>query len=167
MAGSAIRRYMRRMLTRAIVLVLAAAPLVARAQQPVLGGRGVPIIERGGLRFKDLNRNGTLDVYEDWRRTPAERARDLVGRMTLEEKAGVMMHGTARSVGPMGVAGVGTQYDLARNSALIDTAKVNSLITRLRGTPAELAEQNNALQQIAEGTRLGIPLTVSTDPRHH
>jgi beta-glucosidase len=155
------------MLTRAFVLVLAAAPLARGQQQPALGGRGVPIIERGGLHFKDLNRNGSLDLYEDWRRPPAERARDLVGRMTLEEKAGVMMHGTARTGGPMGVAGVGAQYDLARNRALIDTAKVNSLITRLRGTPAELAEQNNALQQIAEETRLGIPLTISTDPRHH
>jgi beta-glucosidase len=155
------------MLTRAIVLVLIAAPCVARAQQPVLGGRGVPIIEFAGLQFKDLNRNGMIEPYEDWRRTPAERARDLVGRMTLEEKAGVMMHGTARTGGPMGIAGVGAQYDLAGNRALIDTAKVNSLITRLRGTPAELAEQNNALQEIAEGTRLGIPLTISTDPRHH
>ncbi len=154
------------MLTRILAILLAAAPL-ARAQQPLLGGRGVPIIERDGLRFKDLNRNGTLEPYEDWRRTPAERARDLVGRMTLEEKAGAMMHGTARTGGAMGVAGVGAQYDLARNRALIDTAKVNSLITRLRGAPAELAEQNNALQEIAEGARLGIPLTISTDPRHH
>jgi beta-glucosidase len=155
------------MLRRVLVLVLAAAPLIARAQQPTLGGRGVPIFELGELHFKDLNRSGTLDPYEDWRRTPSDRARDLVGRMTLEEKAGVMMHGTARSVGPMGVSGVGTEYDVARNRALIDTAKVNSLITRLRGAPAELAEQNNVLQQIAEGTRLGIPLTISSDPRHH
>ena len=115
--------------------VLAVAPFLAGAQQPVLRARTVQIIARDGLRFKDLDHNDSLDVYEDWRRTPEDRARDLVARLTLEEKAGLMMHGTARSVGPLSVAGVGTQYDLAANRTLIDSAKVNSFITRLGGTP--------------------------------
>ncbi|HET9797911.1 MAG TPA: glycoside hydrolase family 3 N-terminal domain-containing protein [Gemmatimonadaceae bacterium] len=139
----------------------------AQRAQPVLGTRSVPVIEKDGLRFRDLDRNGQLDAYEDWRLTPAARARDLVARMTLEEKAGAMMHGTARSGGPMGAAGVGGAYDTAANRALIDGAKVNSMITRLGGAPAALAAQDNALQEIAERTRLGIPLTISTDPRHH
>jgi beta-glucosidase len=139
----------------------------AQASQPRLGTRGVPILERDGLRFKDLNRSGALDPYEDWRLTPEARAGDLVGRMTLDEKAGTMMHGTARSAGPMAMAGVGTSYDTAANRALIDGAKVTSMITRLGGAPASLAAQNNALQEIAERTRLGIPVTISTDPRHH
>jgi len=139
----------------------------AQPSQPRLGTRGVPIIERDGLRFKDLNRSGALDPYEDWRLTPEARARDLVGRMTLEEKAGTMMHGTARGAGPMAMAGVGTSYDTAANRALIDGTKVTSMITRLGGMPAALAAQNNILQEIAERTRLGIPVTISTDPRHH
>ena len=139
----------------------------AQPSQPQLGTRGAPIIQRDGLRFKDLNRSGAVDSYEDWRLTPEARARDLVGRMTLEEKAGTMMHGTARGVGPMAMAGVGTTYDTAANRALIDGAKVTSMITRLGGEPAALAAQNNALQEIAERTRLGIPVTISTDPRHH
>jgi beta-glucosidase len=126
-----------------------------------------PVLQLDGQRFKDLNRNGTLDRYEDWRLTPEQRARDLVARMTLEEKAGVMMHGTARTTGPTGGVGFGGQYDTAANRALIDSVKVNSMITRLAGDPAMLAAQNNALQRIAESTRLGIPLTISTDPRHH
>ena len=150
-----------------ILLLLAAAPLLAAAQQPALGARTAPIITREGLRFRDLDRDDTLDVYEDWRRAPEDRARDLVARLTLEEKAGLMMHGSARSVGPMSVAGVGTRYDVESNRALIDSVKVNSFITRLGGPPSELAAQNNALQQIAESTRLGIPLTISTDPRNH
>jgi beta-glucosidase len=141
-------------------------PRTPRAQ-PTLGARSAPIIERDGLRFRDLDRNGTLDAYEDWRLTPEARAQDLVARMTLEEKAGTMMHGTARTGGPMGTAGVGVAYDSAANRALIDGAKVNSMITRLGGDPASLAAQDNALQEIAERTRLGIPLTISTDPRHH
>ncbi|HWE42649.1 MAG TPA: glycoside hydrolase family 3 N-terminal domain-containing protein, partial [Gemmatimonadaceae bacterium] len=142
-------------------------PALAAAQQPHLGTWRIPIIEQDGLRFRDLNRDGVLDPYEDWRLTPDARARDLVARMTLEEKAGTMMHGTARSGGPMGVAGVGVQYDTAANRALIDGAKVTSMITRLGGPPASLAAASNALQQLAEGTRLGIPLTISTDPRNH
>ena len=135
--------------------------------QRTLGTRGVPILSVDGFRFRDLNRNGSLDPYEDARLAPDTRARDLVTRMTLEEKAGAMMHGTARSNGPMGGIGVGGAYDTTANRALIDGAKVNSVITRLGGDPARLAEQHNALQAIAEGTRLGIPLTISTDPRHH
>jgi beta-glucosidase len=142
------------------------APPRASAQ-PTLGTRSAPVLTDGGLRFRDLNRNGALDRYEDWRLAPEARARDLVARMTLEEKAGAMMHGTARTAGPMGTAGVGAAYDTAANRALVDSAHVTSLITRLAGAPAELAEQNNALQAIAERTRLGVPVTVSTDPRHH
>jgi len=150
--------------------ICAAIPLAAHAQaatQPPITSRSAPVIEQGGLRFRDLNRNGKLDPYEDWRLTPAARARDLVSQMTLEEKAGAMMHGTARSGGQMGGAGVGAAYDTAANRRLIEGAKVNSMITRLGGDPASLAAQDNALQQLAEGTRLGIPLTISTDPRHH
>ena len=164
-------------LSTALLAIGAAAPRGVSPQarpaggappsQPQLGTRGVPIIQRDGLRFKDLNRSGAVDSYEDWRLTPEARARDLVSRMTLEEKAGTMMHGTARGVGPMAMAGVGTTYDTAANRALIDGAKVTSMITRLGGEPAALATQNNALQEIAERTRLGIPVTVSTDPRHH
>jgi beta-glucosidase len=134
-----------------------------------------PVLQKDGLQFRDLNRNGVLDPYEDWRLPPEQRARDLVARMTLEEKAGAMMHGTARAAGPMGGVGAGGQYDTAANRALIDSAHVNSMITRLGGLlgggpgsdPASLATQNNALQAIAERTRLGIPVTISTDPRHH
>ena len=126
-----------------------------------------PVLQLDGQRFRDLNRNGTLDRYEDWRLTPEMRARDLVARMTLAEKAGVMMHGTARTGGPTGGVGFGRDYDTVANRALIDSIKVNSMITRLQAGPATLAEQNNALQRVAENTRLGIPLTISTDPRHH
>ncbi|HZO20513.1 MAG TPA: glycoside hydrolase family 3 N-terminal domain-containing protein [Gemmatimonadaceae bacterium] len=160
-----------RSLAVAIALMsLLTTPIASLAQatsQPRLGTRSIPLLEREGLRFRDLNRNGTVEPFEDWRLTPDVRARDLVSRMTLEEKAGVMMHGTARSGGPMGAAGVGTGYDTAANRALIEGAKVNSMITRLGGDAATLAAENNGLQEIAERTRLGIPVTISTDPRHH
>jgi beta-glucosidase len=126
-----------------------------------------PVIQQDGRQFRDLNKNGVLDPYEDWRLTPDQRARDLVARMTLEEKAGTMMHGTVRSTGPQGGVGMGAAYDTAANRRLIDSAKVTNLITRLTADPATIAAQNNLLQRIAENTRLGIPLTISTDPRNH
>src|SRR3979490_1496269 len=83
-----------------------------------------PVLKQDGLQFKDLNKNGVLDPYEDWRLTPAQRARDLVARMTLEEKAGTMMHGTARAVGgPMAGAGMGARYATAATRPATQTAK--------------------------------------------
>src|ERR1041384_498545 len=140
-------------LSRAAIFVLF-VPLVTlgqgAARQPTLGARSAPIIQAGGLKFKDLNRDGRLEPYEDWRLSPSARARDLVSRLTLEEKAGMMMHGTARSSGPLGAVGTGSGYDTAAMGRLIRDAAVNSFITRLRGDPATLAGQNNALQELAE-----------------
>ena len=67
--------------------------------QPVLGTRSVAIIEKHGLQFKDLNKNGKLDKYEDWRLTSDERSRDLLSKMSLEEKAGFMLINSLNMVG--------------------------------------------------------------------
>lgn len=102
-----------------LVLVCATAPAVqAQGTQPTLGARLTPIIESSGKRFRDLNRNGTLDPYEDWRLAPDARARDLVSRMTLEEKAGAMMHGTARTAGWRGTWCARTSKDFSTGGAV-------------------------------------------------
>src|ERR1700733_350270 len=63
-------------------------------KQPTLGHRSVPLLTVDGLTFKDLNRNGKLDPYEDWRLPAEVRAADLVQKLGLEELAGLMVHGT-------------------------------------------------------------------------
>ncbi|HEY8833884.1 MAG TPA: glycoside hydrolase family 3 N-terminal domain-containing protein [Gemmatimonadaceae bacterium] len=136
-------------------------------QRRAVVSRSSHILVRQGVRFRDLNKNGVLDPYEDWRLSPSVRAADLVHRMTLEEKAGMMMHGTARSAGPGGMIGTGAGYDTAAIGKVIRDVGVNSFITRLSGDPRSLAAQNNSLQELAERTRLGIPITISTDPRNH
>lgn len=147
--------------------VLAAfSSAAAAATQPDLGVRDGKIISVEGLRFRDLDRDGKLSPFEDWRLSSAQRAADLVARMTLEEKAGEMMHGTLPALGGM-VPGRGQGYDLAKLKPLILDRYVTTFITRLSGDPAWLAEQNNAVQAIAEQGRLGVPVTISTDPRHH
>ena len=145
-----------------------AVPLAPPAPvQPAMGSRTKSLIIVDGLQFRDLNANGMLDAYEDWRLPVPQRAADLLSLMTLEEKAGVMMHGTAPGNATGGVNGGGSGYDLDRARKLIQDNGVNSMITRLATSPAEMAEANNALQQIAEEAPLGIPLTLSTDPRNH
>ena len=138
-----------------------------RAQRtpPALASGPVPILIDRGARFRDLNRNGVLDRYEDWRLSSADRAADLVTRMTLEEKAGTAVHGTAPiDRGPMLSA---PTYNHGAATAAIINRSVTSLLTRLSVPPATLAHENNELQRIAEGGRLGIPLTISSDPRNH
>ena len=120
-----------------------------------------------GETFRDLDHDGVVSPYEDWRLEPADRARDLLGRLTLAEKVGLLLHGTAPSTGRYGPLGVGPEYDLDAVRKLVLDDGVTSLITRLSLPPAELAAQNNALQAVAAEGRLGIPVMVSTDPRSH
>ncbi len=73
--------------------------------QPELGYKTVPLIEKRGLKFKDLNRNGKLDKYEDWRLSSEERGLDLLSKMSLEEKAGFMVINSLNMVGTRRAAG--------------------------------------------------------------
>ena len=155
------------------VLLLSAVPLLslssfAQSGQPVLGHRSAPLLSVDGRQFKDLNRNGKLDGYEDWRRSPEERATDLVRQMSAEDMAGVMVHATLPATGGAEASiGRGAGYDFAKSKALIDAKRINTFITRLGGDPVVIAESSNKLQEIAETTRFGIPLTISTDPRNN
>ncbi len=150
----------------AALAALSAIPAQGQAAaQPDLGARSAAKLTVDGLSFKDLNRSGKLEPYEDWRLTPQARANDLVGRMTLDEKAGTMMHGTVPA--PGNTFGSGEHYDLEGAAKLINEKRVSSFITRLSGSGPMLAEENNKLQALAEQTRLGVPATISTDPRNH
>lgn len=82
-------------------------------EQPELGTRSVSIIKKGGLEFKDLNKNGKLDKYEDWRLSPEKRAADLLSQMDIDEKVGFMIISQI-NMGPQGYAlipcGAGLSY---------------------------------------------------------
>ena len=67
--------------------------------QPVLGHRTVNILKIGDLEFKDLNKNGQLDKYEDWRLSPEERSADLLSKMSVEQKAGLMLLNSVSMIG--------------------------------------------------------------------
>jgi len=150
-----------------VLLVCATYGAGGAPRQANLGHRSAPLLTANGLKFKDLDRNGKLDPYEDWRLPAEVRAADLVQRMSLEELAGLMVHGTLPSSGPLAPLGVGKEYDLVKVRQLIEGGHVSAFITRLNGSAGSFAKQNNEVQAIAESSRWGIPVTISSDPRHH
>ena len=126
--------------------------------QAKLTRRDVPLVYSDGLAFKDLNRNGKLDPYEDWRLTPEQRARDLMGRMSLEEKAGIMTQDYIPQ------ANLGTLEVL---QPLVQKKFIGYFGSGVSASPRSLAEMANTIQKFAEDTRLGIPVILSSDPRNH
>jgi hypothetical protein len=74
-----------------VLLVCSATAMGDEPKQPTIGYRSAPLLTVDGLTFKDLNRNGKLDPFEDWRLPAEVRTADLVQRMSLEELAGVMV----------------------------------------------------------------------------
>lgn len=119
-----------------------------------------------GTRFRDLNGNGVMDAYEDPRRPVAERIDDLLGRMTLAEKAGLMIH----SVVSVTVDGHLDSEPIAPGrispEEIISERSVTHLNVHRIPDPRSMARWANQVQRVAENTRLGIPVTISTDPRH-
>lgn len=149
-----------------------------RAQtQPKLEAQKVPIINVDGLQFKDLNKNGVLDKYEDWRLPIDKRIDDLLSKMTLEEKAGLMVHASIQGfVGPNGIvldapaagqaALPGASPNRPSPETLILDRNVRWINSRSGDPPDVAARFSNHLQEIAESSRLGIPVVLSSDPRN-
>jgi len=126
----------------------------------------VPVLHEQGVVFRDRNRNGRLDPFEDPRRPIEERVTDLLPQLTLEEKAGLLFH--------QGV-GVGAEGELVEELGPFASVTTSDLVRDRLVThvniyqtpePRLLAEWHNSLQRLAEDTRLPIPVTVSSDPRH-
>ena len=130
-----------------------------------LGDEAATLTENGHT-FRDLNKNGRLDPYEDSRLPIDERVEDLITQMTLEEKAGLMFH-TMISMNKDGtlVEKTGPMNPVA-TSELIANRRMNHFNLLQAADPRLMAAWYNRLQKLAERTRLGIPVTISSDPRH-
>ncbi|MET9609413.1 glycoside hydrolase family 3 N-terminal domain-containing protein [Streptomyces sp. NPDC006512] len=124
-----------------------------------------------GTPFRDLNGNGVMEPYEDPRLPVAERVADLLARMTLEEKAGLLFH-TMITINPDGSLvepepGAPDDDPMRASTSAMVTGKLMSHFNLFgAAAPRRMAEWNNRLQDLAATTRLGIPVTVSTDPRN-
>lgn len=134
-----------------------------------------PIIEVDGLKFKDLNKNGTLDVYEDWRAETDARVADLLSQMTLAEKAGLCIQTAPyqpiddqvlydESVPLADLSGYYTRYSVYND---INLFHITTFLDNQNGLPNELANKHNLMQEIAEDTRLSIPLVFTVDREYN
>ncbi|WP_295796646.1 glycoside hydrolase family 3 N-terminal domain-containing protein [Mucilaginibacter sp.] len=157
--------------------------LVKNTNGPALGystTSGVKILTVDGFSFKDLNKNGKLDKYEDWRLTVDERAKDLASKLSVEQIAGLMLYSAHQAIpampGPMGAAtynGKPFPQSGAKASDLTDQQKAFLINDNLRHvlvtsvqSPAVAAQWNNNVQALVEGSGFGIPANNSSDPRH-
>jgi beta-glucosidase len=141
---------------------------------------GVKILTVDGLAFKDLNKNGKLDKYEDWRLPVDVRAKDLASQMSVEQIAGLMLYSRHQPI-PAAPAGPfkGTYdgkvfaesganpYDLSdQQKQFLEKDNVRHVLITSVQTPEIAAKWNNNAQAFVEGLGLGIPNNNSSDPRH-
>ena len=119
---------------------------------------GVQIITKGGYAFKDLNRNGKLDVYEDWRKDPLTRAKDLASQLSIDEIAGMMLYSGHQAINGPAITDAQRKFLEEDNLRAVLMTRVSS--------PADAARWNNNVQAFVEGLGHGVPANNSSDPRH-
>lgn len=171
----------------ALVASACAAPSTSHGtpeKPPELESRATEIIDVDGESFRDLNGDGELDPYEDWRLPAEDRVEDLVSQMTLDEKAGLMLIDTLNAECLDDQRGAVPEHA----EDYIDTEHMHRFVFRnevtheedaecgdpdggfrasTSVTPAEAAEFTNAVQQMSESTRLGIPALFKSNARNH
>jgi len=132
--------------------------LITQKGGATLGVTSAPILQDRGYAFKDLNRNGVLDVYEDWRRPARERASDLAAQLSIEEIAGLMLYSGHQAVpGP----------DITeRQKKFLEEDNLRAVLVTTVGSPEIAARWNNNVQAFVEALGHGIPANNSSDPRN-
>jgi len=145
---------------------------------------GVTILYDKGYAFKDLNRNGSLDKYEDWRLPAEVRAKDLAAQLSIEEIAGLMLYSGHQSIPASSAIGRGGEPGATYNGkpfseAGVDASEISDqqkrflqednlrhvLVTSVQ-SPEIAAKWSNNVQAFVEGFGHGIPANNSSDPRH-
>ena len=156
---------------------------ITNTNGPTLGyspSSGIKILSVDGLKFKDFNRNGRLDAYEDWRLPVDTRAKDLAGKMSIEQIAGLMLYSAHQAIPSNSRGfGAGTYNGKPLDSSGMQPSDISDqqkkflqednlrhiLITRVM-SPEVAAKWNNNVQEFVEGIGLGIPANNSSDPRN-
>lgn len=149
-------------------------------RQPAIGVRSKAVLQRGRWQFRDANGNGRLDRYEDWRLPTRVRIDDLLARMSLEQKAGLMLIETLNAGCDGATAGTPAanfvQAQQMRRFILRNVVKAagnpcdGSVVPGRAGfvvTPLAMASFTNAVQVLAESEPLGIPVQFKDNARNH
>ena len=135
--------------------------LVTQKEGPTLSyspQSGVKLLTEDGYAFKDLNRNDSLDAYEDWRLTPQERAADLASKLSKEEIAGLMLYSSHQAV---------PSAELTEDQKkFLSKDHLRAVLITSVESPRIAAQWNNRMQAFIEGLDHGIPANTSSDPRH-
>ncbi len=126
--------------------------------QPTLNPHSKSVLEVDGYQFIDLNGNGELDVYEDWRQDAETRAADLVSQMTVREKIAQMQHPTYLPRADGKIAPYLKDYCSEYGIGMLLIRELNSV--------EAAATTMNTIQEYAESSRLGVPVLVSMDSVH-
>ena len=133
--------------------------LAFQTKGPVLGYSSVSTITEKGLLFKDLNRNGVLDPYEDWRLPAEKRAEDLASRMSVEQICGLMIYSSSITV---------EEPELSEKQIeFLTEDHVRHVLVAGISSPGAGAAWANKVQALCESLPLGIPANNSTDPRNY
>ncbi len=133
---------------------------------------GVTLIEDDGYAFKDLDKDGELDVYEDWRLTDEERANDLVSQMSIEQMTGLRFNAGLSTLGSDDTDAVFMDGQFTEDGVTLETAITDYGFRYCISYPvayhqvgfgeaASFANRENAL---AESTEFGIPMAINADP---
>lgn len=124
---------------------------------------GVKIIEQDGYAFKDMDKDGELDVYEDWREDDETRAKDLAAQLPIEAVQGLMYHDSVFSI-----AADGSDIYKSDGSSFKDAIAqgTRTALNFAQSYPAETqVAGNNSTQAYAESQDYGIPVNYSANPR--
>ena len=119
---------------------------------------GVTLLTKGGYAFKDLNRNGELDIYEDWRKPAKARAEDLASQLSIDEIAGLMLYSGHQAINGPDIT--------AAQKKFLEEDNLRAVLMTSVSSPEDAARWNNNVQAFVEGLGHGIPANNSSDPRH-
>jgi len=134
-------------------------------------GPEAPLINLDDKSFRDLNKNGKLDVYEDTSKNIDERVEDLISQMSIEEKAGSMFI-TVIGINEDGSLSESPTFSnifsflFPSSSKMLLNLKMNHFNIMATHKKENMLKWYNNIQKIGEKSRLGIPITIASDPRH-
>ncbi|HET6967490.1 MAG TPA: glycoside hydrolase family 3 N-terminal domain-containing protein [Ornithinibacter sp.] len=130
------------------------------------GSRRPRLTSPEGVEFRDLNGNGRMDPYEDPHLDPQARVDDLLGRLSLEEKVGLMFQTVIEAGEDGSVLERPGEISKSPTGVVVLDKHLSHFNVHGLGDPRMAARWSNTLQALAERTPHGIPVTVSSDPRH-
>ena len=151
---------------------------------PKIGVVYQQVICEEGLYFRDINGDGKLNTYKDWRKSPKERAKALAAELSVEEKIGQLFLSSWKmgieqeDKGFVDETGLLDEKPVEKGSSIfavnstvgttetIKDWKVRHFILRGNPKPEELADWINEMNSVAEESEYFLPVLVISNSRN-